>query len=1058
MRIIRLFLLTVLFALGVTSMVNAQSSDIGPKMRELKGKELLGTLTPLQGKKGLWGYVNSENKFVVKPVFDTALPFEGEVARVCSEGKWGAIGRNGLYVINPIYDELSEFSEDGIAIMGRKNDMANSMRYGLIDSHGAIRQFIVYTSIEPTQYGFFGNVGFKYSTMDKVGATIHEKQFDSIKPLEEDTNVDVFFKDSKWGMIKGGRDILAHKWSHEPTLLYVNAGDNPDFFLARQGAHYGVATSEGKQVAPCYYDSVKLHESGRYFVTKRDGKYGAMSLKMTEIVPPVLDAVPVIGDGIYRVYDGYNYWCANFKGRVEFSVCADVYDAIDHDAYIASTEYPEWAKQSVVEANLLKREAEIASARQLCEVMVKRDYDVSIARFDPALSDGAILSYTKEDNSRYGVARPEKFVVSRGNVNHGDSSQLHILQKSADASLHVASNESDNQHYIVAGEKLISLNEALDKFNISGYSSLYVRDYIKLPNERLMVSIGFVLLSGETLTSFVESDPYMLPVSNASVKIFDGAPNPANESYGVFTFDIPSKSAVSFAQLRAGDSRYILSNFGGFFSCSSNSVISDSENTLSHYDNSGNCEWTFRAQYGEVLLDIEETESYIYLCGYKKSGSSEQPIIVQVDKQGRRVDSVTSQFANSRFVGIKCANYLIYAKMEGTAATQYSADYLPLYVLEDLGDNIYVRLCCAWEDWGGKMIGGCGLVTADGKWIQSPIIDSEDMCSLYNWEFSSFDGDYLIVRYNGLYGVINRSGEIVVAPKYDVIESLENPNYFKVSSGYYYGVIDATGRVIAPIEHEYIGYMGEDMIVARKDGVYGCYDKEGRNVVPFVYEEIKEYVGGMARICEGGRYGFIDKYGSKIVLPFYDKVENFSEDCAMVATSNGKVGFVKLNDDSGVVKEDWVVFPMYDAAGSFHGGLAPLCQGGKYGYINKSGEFVIPARYDFADEFNAKYKIARISNSEKWGVVDMSGNEIVKPIYDEIVICADGYIYVKKDGKCGIFSPHGAVIYPVECDDRVTYSSRTNLFRYGVATITVDGMRLSVDAYGNIISTYIINN
>lgn len=1049
MSIAKHIVLTILFTFGVVATAYAQSADDAPKMRELKGKDLLGPLTPLQNKKGQWGYVNDENKFIIKPVFDEALPFEGNVARICSEGKWGVLSRNGLYVVDPVYDIIKEFSADSIAIIGRKREDINDMHYGLISSRGKICQYIVYSYMEPRAYGFLGQKGLKYSTIDKYGATIHNQQFDAVYPLEEERVVDMFFKDGKWGIIKDGKDILAHKWNQCLSLLYKNEGSLPDFFTGRQGKYIGVTTSEGKQVASNYFDKIEFHESGKYFITVRNGKFGALTLKMSEIVPPILDEIPVIGDNIYRVYDGYDFWCANTQGRVKFIAYADYLEAVDPEAYATTTEYPEWAKASIIEENLLNRDNEIDKARQLCEVMAKRDYDISIARFDPNVPKEFAMSYLKSDKDRYGVRYSEKFIESRGSIDLGNSPQLQIRQKSSDASIFFASDDAGEKHYILAGDKLISLNDALDKFNIKSCSSLYIKDYVRLSDNRFMLSVAFVRSSDEATESLIETDPYLLPVSNSVVNIFSGTPNTANESYGIFTFDIPSVSAISFAQLPADSKRFIASKFGGFYSCSSQSLIADTENTVCRYDRSGNLEWKFTADYEEVLLSIEETENFTYLCGYTKNSGSERPLIVQINKQGQRTGSYTKEYQNSRFSGIKVDNYLIYAKLEGDAGSKYGTDFYPHYLLEDLGDNIYIRPCCAWEDWGGKIIGGCGLITNGGKWVQSPIIESsedDEICSLYNWEFGKFVGDYLIVRYNGKYGVINREGDIVVTPRYELLEHLENPNYFRVMSGYYYGVIDATGRIIVPIEYEYIGRMEEDMIVARKDGVYGCFDKDGRNVVPFDYQEIKEYVGGMARICEKSRFGFIDKNGQDLVAPFSDDVENFCEDCALVTIKN-KVGFVNLQGD-------WIVPTIYEDASSFSGGLAAVCMNKKYGYINKSGEYVIPARYDFADKFNPDHKIARISNGDKWGVVDMSGNEVVMPIYDEIVICADGYICVKKDGKSGILSPLGKEIYPVVCD-KVDITSKGYMFRHGVATASAKGMLIKVDMFGNEIVNYV---
>ena len=120
--------------------------------------------------------------------------------------------------------------------------------------------------------------------------------------------------------------------------------------------------------------------------------------------------------------------------------------------------------------------------------------------------------------------------------------------------------------------------------------------------------------------------------------------------------------------------------------------------------------------------------------------------------------------------------------------------------------------------------------------------------------------------------IISRiNGFTYVETKYDYLEILENPSYVKASSGSLYGVLDVTGKVIVPIEYDYVGRMCEDIIVVRKDDKYGCFNKDGEMVVPMDYEEIREYVGGMARIRFMGKFGFIDRKGNIVGKDLVDE-------------------------------------------------------------------------------------------------------------------------------------------------------------------------------------------
>lgn len=1038
MKICKVILMIVLLS-GIEFNSYAQSMVVEPpKMKELKEEDMQDNLIPKRHKTGLWGYVNSKKKFVVKPKFENALPFEGNVARVCHNGKWGIMGRNGLYILNPTFiDSLYEFSADSIAIFSAYENGMN--KHGLINSNGWICQGLNYASIIIKPFGYLAKDYInKYTTIDKNGNIMLAKEFDNVLPLE-DPSMDIFFNGAKWGIIRDGKEIITQGWDKQPQLLYDKEGNIPDLYLVSRHNLYGVIAANGKQVTPIYYDSIKLHESGNYFITMRDGKYGALSLSMKDIVPPILDKEPLLEDKLYRVYNGFDFMCASMNGSVEFRTCSYIYSEKNPDEYISTTDYPEWAKEDIIMKNLADYKEGQNKARNVYEMSVKRNYDANYLKHDPLLKQNIRMSYAYNDTERYGLLRSCNFIDGAGLYNGQPSMQR--VSNSIDNNVCLVFDRSDDKHYIIYKESRFSLNDALDKFNIKSVPSLYLKDYTILPDGRLMVRVVFVRTKETAYDSLIETESYNLPVSNSRVNIFSGTPNATLEAYGIITFDPRNSSAISFAQLPSNNGMAV-SAFGGFYTRASSNVVADANNYLRRYDRFGNLEWTFKANANEVLVDMDETENYLYLCGYVKNGSVEQPLLIQLDKSGNRTNTKIMENMNGRISAMKCANYLIYAMMSG------SDSYLPHFILEDLGDNMYVRPCCAWEDWGGKMIGGCGLIGENGKWIQTPVLEGEEKSDypLYGWSFGSFNGEYLIISHDGKYGVINRNGDIVVNLKYELLEQLDNPNYFRFSMNGKFGVVDATGRIIVPAKYDYIGRMSEDMIVAKQGRAYGSFDAEGVLVVPFEFLEIKEFVGGMARILgTNNLYGFVDKKGHILVQPNFDAVEYYSEGLAMMKLTNA-VGYFDM--------KQWVVRPIYDAGKSFSGGLAPVCLNNKWGYIDKAGKEKIGFNYDSAEEFNQEYRVARVSKGGKWGVINDKGTIIVPISFDEIVICVDGYIYAKKLGdKSAIYSHKGAVITS-ECDDTCNFNANSVMFKNGVAEVKLNGKKVKLDKFGKVIYNY----
>ena len=96
-----------------------------------------------------------------------------------------------------------------------------------------------------------------------------------------------------------------------------------------------------------------------------------------------------------------------------------------------------------------------------------------------------------------------------------------------------------------------------------------------------------------------------------------------------------------------------------------------------------------------------------------------------------------------------------------------------------------------------------------------------------------------------------------------------------------------------------------------------------------------------------GRFGYMDKNG-KIQIPAkYWNAHPFSEGYAAVQ-SNGHIGFI---DENGNTVIDFK-FPAYGNDFSdyeFHNGYCVVANSdGKYGIINKKGEWVLPAEYNYA--------------------------------------------------------------------------------------------------------------
>ena len=137
--------------------------------------------------------------------------------------------------------------------------------------------------------------------------------------------------------------------------------------------------------------------------------------------------------------------------------------------------------------------------------------------------------------------------------------------------------------------------------------------------------------------------------------------------------------------------------------------------------------------------------------------------------------------------------------------------------------------------------------------------------------------------------------------------------------------------------------------------------------------------------------------------------------------------------------------------------VSPLCDGLRkyydsnnrlYGYINESGQIVIPARFkkahDFSDSLAAfSYQDGSI---EYWGFIDTTGKEVIKPIFrNEPGDFHDGHAIIQKQNGKFVFIDKNANVKTKEY-------SRAARFFHGYALVNAQ------DQYGDDLSKcYVVN-
>jgi len=298
------------------------------------------------------------------------------------------------------------------------------------------------------------------------------------------------------------------------------------------------------------------------------------------------------------------------------------------------------------------------------------------------------------------------------------------------------------------------------------------------------------------------------------------------------------------------------------------------------------------------------------------------------------------------------------------------------------------------------------------------------------------------------HGFIDKAGNEIVPPIYDDVgdfsEGLAVVQIYtgsvKGETKYKYGFINKKGDEIVPLKYDGAGSFSNGLAAVIVDDKLGYIDYNGNEVIPLIYWSANNFSEGLAEAKlffgkqDDGRYKFesyiIDKTGKTIAeINYYHGVRQFSEGLMVVADYDDNTEFIYgYIDKSG--KE--VIPCIYNEAGNFSEGLAPVSYEGKTGYINKSGKEIVPFKYDEAEEFVEE--LAAVCLNGKWGFINKTGKEVIALKYDNVGNFNNGMAMVELDDissqktKYGFIDNTGLEIIPLTPND------------YDVLTILSDGM------------------
>jgi hypothetical protein len=254
-------------------------------------------------------------------------------------------------------------------------------------------------------------------------------------------------------------------------------------------------------------------------------------------------------------------------------------------------------------------------------------------------------------------------------------------------------------------------------------------------------------------------------------------------------------------------------------------------------------------------------------------------------------------------------------------------------------------------------------------------------------------------------------------------------------------------------------------------------------LVPLLSIDAQNVVPPLFRIAENGRYGYIDNTGKMVVQPQFVWGSDFKRGfadvyvCGRIVSMDdkgnllphvraklklearkigGKFGFV---DASGQIR----IPAQYDEARWFSEGLAAVRVGTKWGYIDEAGQTAIGFQYAQANDFQHGRAVVvfgelrfdspltpglplieiKVVNGDGWAMIDATGRIIVKglgPIHG----ISEGRIATEKNQRSGYLDTDGAPVTRFVYEDARPFSE-------GLAAVQKKGRWGYIDKNGKVV-------
>ncbi|MEO7044514.1 MAG: WG repeat-containing protein [Ferruginibacter sp.] len=215
--------------------------------------------------------------------------------------------------------------------------------------------------------------------------------------------------------------------------------------------------------------------------------------------------------------------------------------------------------------------------------------------------------------------------------------------------------------------------------------------------------------------------------------------------------------------------------------------------------------------------------------------------------------------------------------------------------------------------------------------------------------------------------------------------------------------------------YEMCDYLSDKDAMVRKNHKWGVINENGEIHIPLKYDSLAAHALGFRALLNGEWFLIDEKTGERKPTKNYTRISS-----SFPKVNKTRLAAVEYNGKFGFVNQEYleIIPAIYDKVNVLAFKVVVGTRNGKMVLVDEyTGKEKTPLKYDEIKFLSNDRLLVLMRNIHTMGIISLDGKELVKPVYDNIMVYNKEAIIYKRNGKYGLMSFDYKEITPPKFDE-----------------------------------------